>query len=146
MAAIRGTDTRPEMQLRSALHRRGFRFRLHERALPGRPDIVFPKFRAAVFVNGCFWHGHACHLFRWPATREQFWREKISATVSRDQANVQVLLDRGWRVCTVWECALKGRHRLGVDGVANRIASWLRSGDTELTLCNVELANASGDE
>ena len=76
MAAIRGAGTKPEMLIRRGLHARGLRFRLQDRKLPGCPDLIFPRFRAALFVHGCFWHGHDCHLFKWPRTREEFWREK----------------------------------------------------------------------
>ncbi len=78
MSGIRGKNTKPELVIRSALHRAGYRFRLHTRSLPGKPDLVLPKYRAAIFVNGCFWHGHDCHLFKWPGTRKDFWRAKIT--------------------------------------------------------------------
>jgi DNA mismatch endonuclease (patch repair protein) len=98
MAGIKGKDTKPELVIRSALHRAGFRFRLHYKNMPGRPDLVFPRYRAVVFVHGCFWHGHDCHLFRWPSTREEFWREKIGRNVARDSQQTSTLLDTGWRV------------------------------------------------
>lgn len=97
MAGIRGKDTRPEMILRRGLHARGFRFRLHDRRLPGSPDLVFPGRRAAVFVHGCFWHGHACPLFRLPATRQEFWRAKIEGNAARDKGAEAALLADGWR-------------------------------------------------
>lgn len=127
MAAIRGADTKPEMIIRRGLHARGFRFRLHDRKLPGRPDLVFPRFAAVVFVNGCFWHGHDCALFKWPKTREEFWREKIEGNRRRDTRSAEMLLAAGWRVATVWECALKGPERLLGDDVIDRIATWLSS-------------------
>ena len=86
MAGIRGKDTRPELVLRTALHRRGFRYRLHRRDLPGTPDLVFPGRKAVIFVHGCFWHGHDCHLFHWPQTRADFWRGKIGGNIARDRA------------------------------------------------------------
>lgn len=125
MAAIRDKDTKPEMLLRRALHAKGFRYRLHDRRLPGRPDLVFPKYRAVVFVNGCFWHGHQCDQFRWPKTREEFWRAKIGGNVARDDVNIAALHDVGWRVGIVWECAMKGKGRLGVDAVVDAVARWL---------------------
>ena len=117
MSRIQGRDTRPEILIRRGLHSRGYRFRLHARDLPGRPDIVLPKFRAVVFVNGCFWHGHDCPLFRLPATRTEFWEAKIVATRVRDQLNRAALQAAGWRSYTVWECALRGRAKRGLTDV-----------------------------
>lgn len=130
MAGIRGKDTRPEMILRRGLHARGFRFRLHERRLPGSPDLVFSGRRAVIFVHGCFWHGHGCHLFRIPATRQEFWRAKIEANTARDAAAEGALVADNWRVLTIWECALKGRERLPVETVLDRAAGWLVNGKT----------------
>jgi len=127
MAAIRGKNTKPEMLIRKALHREGFRFRLHRRDLPGKPDLVFPGRKAALFINGCFWHGHDCSLFRWPSTRIEFWREKINATIERDRRNTALLQGMGWRVGTVWECALKGINAPGTDETVSRLSYWLRS-------------------
>jgi len=127
MAGIREKNTKPELLLRSELHRRGFRFRLHRRDLPGRPDLVFPKWGAVIFVNGCFWHGHDCHLFRLPKSRTEFWREKIAANVARDRRQMDALRAAGWRVAVVWECALKGRTRLPLEVVMNQCAAWLVS-------------------
>lgn len=134
MAGIRGKDTRPEMILRRGLHARGFRFRLHDRRLPGSPDLVFPGRRSAVFVHGCFWHGHACPLFRLPATRQEFWRAKIEGNAARDEAAEAALLAEGWRVLTIWECALKGRGRLPVETVLDRAAEWLVNGPERETI------------
>jgi DNA mismatch endonuclease (patch repair protein) len=134
MAAIRGTDTKPEMLIRRGLHARGFRYRLHDRKLPGKPDIALPKHRAVIFVNGCFWHGHACPLFRWPATRQEFWRTKITGNMERDARNIDMLIASGWHIATVWECALKGRGRLSPEVVIDSLARWICSGDQRLTL------------
>lgn len=134
MAGIRGQNTKPELAIRSALHRRGFRFRLHRRDLPGKPDLVLPKYRAVIFVHGCFWHGHGCHLFRWPKTREAFWRDKISSNVARDRRQLSALREAGWRIATIRECALKGRVRLSIETVAGRCAVWLESSEPELEL------------
>ena len=128
MAGIRGKDTRPEMILRRGLHGRGFRFRLHESRLPGSPDLVFPGRRAVIFVHGCFWHGHDCHLFRLPATRQEFWRAKIEGNAARDAATEDALVRAGWRVLTIWECALKGRERLPVEAMLDRVSAWLAAG------------------
>ena len=132
MAGIRGKDTQPELAIRSALHCRGFRFRLHRKDLPGKPDLVFSKYKAVIFVNGCFWHGHGCHLFKWPKTRREFWKEKITSNVTRDGKQITALADKGWRVATIWECALKGRSRISIETIANRCAIWLKSNESEL--------------
>ncbi len=129
MSRIRGKDTRPELVMRRGLHALGYRFRLHEKTLPGRPDLVFPKYSAAVFVNGCFWHGHDCHLFRMPSTRPGFWEEKIGRNRARDAEARQALLEGGWRVLDVWECALKGKTRLEPGEPVELAARWLESGE-----------------
>lgn len=134
MAAIRGKDTRPEMTIRRGLHARGFRYRLHARNLPGKPDLVFPARRAVLFVNGCFWHGHDCPMFRWPGSREDFWRAKIEGNRARDRAAQDALEAMGWRVLTVWECALKGRERLPPDRVLKIAADWLTTGNGQMTI------------
>ena len=143
MAGIRGRNTKPELVIRSVLHRRGFRFRLYRRDLPGKPDLVFPKHRAVIFIHGCFWHGHGCHLFRWPKTREYFWREKIGSNIARDRRQFSALRDAGWRVATIWECAMKGRYRLPVETVAENCARWLESDDSELELEGDETRSAT---
>lgn len=127
MAGIRGRDTGPELVLRQGLHRMGFRFRLHAKDLPGKPDIVFPKYRAVILAHGCFWHGHNCPLFRWPSSREDFWHSKITGNRARDAAVKEKLLEAGWRVLTVWECAIKGPGRLAVETIVDRCARWLVS-------------------
>jgi DNA mismatch endonuclease (patch repair protein) len=111
MSRIRGKDTKPEMMLRAGLHRAGLRFRLHARELPGRPDLIFPRYRAAVLIHGCFWHGHDCALFKLPRTRTEFWSGKIASNQLRDQQTEAALASAGWRVMTVWECAVKGPAR-----------------------------------
>jgi DNA mismatch endonuclease (patch repair protein) len=127
MSGIRGANTRPEMAIRRALHRRGFRYRLHSPRVPGKPDLVFPSLRAVVFVHGCFWHGHDCRFFRAPATRPEFWKEKIAGNRARD-AKVRALLSAsGWRQMVIWECALRGQGAAAVDEVAGKVARWLRS-------------------
>ncbi len=134
MAGIRGKDTKPEMILRRGLHARGFRYRLHDKRLPGAPDLVFPARNAVIFVNGCFWHGHECHLFRLPSTRQEFWREKIERNRARDAAAEAALLADGWRVLTIWECALKGRDKLPRQEVLDRTGDWIVNGHSRATI------------
>lgn len=127
MAGIRGKDTKPEMQIRKALHARGFRYRLHDKGVPGKPDLVFPKYNAVIFVQGCFWHAHDCHLFKWPKSRPEFWKTKIEGNVSRDNVNFQKQRALGWRVLYVWECALKGKRRIGPDELVESVCLWIKS-------------------
>jgi DNA mismatch endonuclease (patch repair protein) len=115
MSRVRGRDTKPEMLIRRGLHARGFRYRVQDRSLPGRPDLVFPKHRAVILVHGCFWHGHDCPLFRLPATRPEFWAEKILANQERDQRSDKALRAMDWRTLTIWECSLKGPSRWPID-------------------------------
>lgn len=108
MASIRGKNTRPELALRKALHQLGFRFRLHAKGLPGRPDILLRRYRVAVFVHGCFWHRHSgCWFATTPASRSDFWQGKFDGNVERDIRSHAALIDLGWRVAIVWECTLK---------------------------------------
>lgn len=124
MAGIRGKETRPERVLRRALHARGIRYRLHDKRLPGRPDLVFPKYHAVCLVHGCFWHRHrGCRYSTNPATRPDFWRNKFAENVARDKRNEQALRAAGWRIATVWECSLKKEPAAQV---AEQLESWLR--------------------
>ncbi|RIJ27099.1 DNA mismatch endonuclease Vsr [Henriciella mobilis] len=107
MSGIRGKDTKPEMIVRRGLHAMGFRYRLHDKRLPGKPDLVLPKYRTAIFVHGCFWHGHECHLFKWPKTRPDFWRKKIESNRTRDRSNREKIEKQGWQVIELWECELR---------------------------------------
>lgn len=125
MAGIRGKNTQPEMVIRRGLHRMGLRFLVHDRRLPGKPDLVFPKWRAVIFVNGCFWHGHDCRLFKLPSTRTEFWHDKISANKKRDQTAILKLEETGWRTLTIWECQIKGRSIEETESVLNKCRIWL---------------------
>lgn len=127
MAGIGPKDTRPEMQIRRGLHALGYRYRLHVARLPGRPDLVFPRHRAVILVHGCFWHGHACHLFRWPGTRPEFWKAKITGNIIRDRKTRGALRVSGWRVLEIWECALRGTHRERPEAVLEACARFLDS-------------------
>lgn len=127
MSGIRSKDTKPELMLRRGLHARGFRFRLHQSDLPGKPDIVLRKHHAVVFVHGCFWHGHGCSLFKWPSTKAEFWRGKIEGNRRRDQNHIDCLTKLGWRTAIVWECALRGKHQLGIGQTVDEVEAWLLS-------------------
>ena len=141
MSGIRSKNTRPEIRVRTILHKLGFRFRIHSTALAGRPDIVLPRFKALFFVNGCFWHGHDCHLFRWPASRIDFWKIKVTRNQENDRKAIGILQNTGWRTGTIWECALKGRTRLVDEEIADALASWLRSDMISLDLAGSKREN-----
>ena len=127
MSRIRGRDTKPELTIRRALHAIGFRFRLHRRDLPGRPDLVLPRHRAVILVHGCFWHNHGCQLCRMPATNREFWAEKLEANRARDRRVVEALAELHWRVLTVWECSIRRSGDGAVAEVITKCVSWLLS-------------------
>lgn len=127
MAGIKGKNTRPELLIRSLLHKSGLRYKLHENTLPGKPDMVFPKYRAAIFIHGCFWHGHDCHLFKIPSTNREFWLTKINGNRERDQRDIEKLTALGWRIMIIWECAVKGKTRLEPQKIAETCRNWLLS-------------------
>lgn len=138
MAGIKGKDTKPELVLRRALHARGFRYRLHSKTVPGRPDLVLSKHQAIVFVHGCFWHRHeGCRYTTTPSTRPEFWQAKFDANVARDRSVHDQLLDAGWRVATVWECALRRPEETSL--AANLLAAWLRSSAAEIQIGNADV-------
>lgn len=133
MAGIRGKDTKPELVLRRALHARGFRFRLHPKNIHGRPDLVLPKYRAVVFVHGCFWHRHqGCRYTTTPSTRQEFWQAKFAANVARDEAVQGKLMKDGWRVATVWECALRKPDQVAAS--TERLSEWLLSDERAIEI------------
>ena len=107
MSRIKGKKTKPEELVRKYLFSQGFRYRKNDSRLPGKPDIVLPKYRTIVLVNGCFWHHHECMYFRWPESNADFWKQKINRNVERDQRNINQLEQRGWHIIVVWECELK---------------------------------------
>lgn len=125
MAGIQSKNTKPELIVRSTLHARGFRFVLHAKNLPGKPDLVFPKHRAVLFVHGCFWHAHECAHFKWPASNAAKWRKKLEINQKRDDAQRVHLFQMGWRVCTLWECALKSDEDTR-DKTFHLLERWLR--------------------
>ena len=108
MSHIRAKDTKPEMLVRKFLHANGFRYKLHDKTLPGKPDIVLPKYRTVIFVHGCFWHGHTnCKYFKVPKTRTKWWLAKINRNKANDEKAQKALRKEGWKVINVWECSLK---------------------------------------
>lgn len=126
MAAVGGRNTRPELQVRRALHRRGLRFRLHAKDLPGSPDIVLRRWGVVILVQGCFWHRHeGCRLTTMPGTRREFWERKFAANVDRDTRNLEALRTAGWRVAILWECGLRSAQ---VEGLIEKLEIWIRGG------------------
>ena len=134
MSAIRSKNTKPEIWLRKRLHAQGFRYRLNVASLPGKPDIVLPKYKAVIFVHGCFWHAHECHLFKLPSTRTEFWKEKLYTNKARDEATSQKLILQGWRVLTIWECSIKGKAKLPEAKVLSRITDWIHNTDSSCSI------------
>ena len=127
MSRVGSKDTKPELLIRKGLHALGFRYRLHVKDLPGRPDLVFRRYGCVIFVNGCFWHGHACPRCRMPSSNTEYWNRKIARNKERDALNRRLLLDAGWRVLTIWECALTGKSKLGLNQVVALASKWLLS-------------------
>ena len=138
MQAIRSKNTRPEITVRSLLHAAGFRYRLHVSDLPGKPDMVFPNFRAVIMVNGCFWHGHDCQFFKLPSTRTDFWKQKIEKNRANDARSSLALRAAAWRVAIVWECALRKNIADGFANVTQQLSDWLRSSDVSIELPKTE--------
>ena len=113
MSRVKGKDTTPELRVRRALHAMGYRFRLHRKDLPGKPDIVLPKYRLCLFVHGCFWHQHAgCKRATFPATNQAFWKQKLEKNRRRDESAMSALYKAGWQVCVIWECETKDQDAL----------------------------------
>jgi len=135
MAKVHGKDTAIEKKVRSYLHRKGYRFRKHVTGMPGSPDIVLPKYKATIFVHGCFWHGHTgCRKSRLPTTRRAFWEEKRKANLERDERKVTELLNEGWRVAVVWQCALEQTETL--TNTIDTLETWINSEDNQCEIPN----------
>lgn len=112
MSRIKSKDTKPEIMVRKFLFSHGFRYRVNRKDLPGRPDIVLPKYKTVIFINGCFWHGHpGCKYATMPETNKEFWTKKINSNMERDISNVNELIKSGWRVITIWQCQLKSKNK-----------------------------------
>jgi len=131
MSRVRSKGTAPEMTVRRILHSQGLRFRLHRGDLPGTPDIVLPRYQLAIFVHGCFWHGHHCPLFRAPSTRTDFWTSKIDANRRRDVTACAGLVKLGWRTLCIWECAVRGRGKLTERALLSSFFTFLSDGRRE---------------
>lgn len=127
MRAVKHKNTKPELLLRRLLHANGFRYGLHNKNLPGKPDLHLAKYNAAVFVHGCFWHHHDCPKAKLPQTNTAFWRDKIMKNVARDEQNVNQLIERNKRVLIVWECALTGKHKTDAHTIITLCKAWLVS-------------------
>lgn len=130
MSGIKGKNTSPELIIRKALHARGFRFRIHTAHLPGKPDLILPKFRAAIFVHGCFWHGHNCRYFKTPKTRTDFWMGKIEKNKVRDAMQIAKLNEAGWRTLIIWECAIRKMKSENSTSLIDTVTAWLSQNST----------------
>lgn len=139
MAGIRGRDTKIEVAIRKALWQRGFRYRLPKKVgfqgLPGIPDMVFPRYKAVILTNGCFFHGHDCHLFKWPLQNQERWQKKISGNRLRDRRFALERQRQGWKTLVIWECSMRGRSAVNFDELIRNVESWLQNDpdDCELT-------------
>ena len=132
MSRIRSRDTKPEKQIRSALWKAGFRYRICDKRYPGKPDLIFPRYYAVIFINGCFWHAHGwksgetCRYFRFPRSNQAFWQKKFTRNKERDASTISYYQDQCWRVCLVWECSIRGKNsRLKIERVTDQIIQWL---------------------
>ena len=135
MRGIKGKNTNPEITIRHALHSRGFRYRLHVKDMAGKPDIVLPKWNAVIFIHGCFWHHHAgCNNAVIPATRREFWLDKLNGNRTRDKRHIEQLIERGWRVAVVWECSIRHMLKAHDTAMIESLSTWLKNGSTSLLI------------
>jgi DNA mismatch endonuclease (patch repair protein) len=141
MSAIQSKNTKPELLIRSELHKKGFRFRIHRKDLPGKPDILLPKYQAVINVHGCFWHGHSCPQFKWPKTRKAFWRKKILGNMARDTHQIAALFAKGYRVAVIWECSIEGPSKIEQSKLMEQIASWILSESNELQISGADISS-----
>lgn len=133
MRAIRSRDTKPEIFIRKMLYSAGFRYSVCPASIAGKPDLYFPRYKAVIFVHGCFWHAHGCYLFKLPQSRKDFWQQKLNNNIDRDRRNLQLLIEKGYRVLVIWECAIKGKLKLEPRHLQERIIEWLNDG--KLSAC-----------
>jgi DNA mismatch endonuclease (patch repair protein) len=130
MSGIRSKNTKAEVEIRKRLFALGFRYRLHDKKLPGKPDIILPRYKAVIFIHGCFWHAHACKLFKWPSTRKEFWTTKLKGNKEKDKENLDALKKLGWRILVIWECSYRSTSRKDwhkIDGIVAKAIKWLDS-------------------
>lgn len=127
MSHIRSKDTSPEIAIRKTLHKAGFRYRICDKRYPGKPDLVFPRYYAVIFINGCFWHAHeGCKYFVFPKSNQEFWKKKFDRNKVRDQENLKHYQEQCWRVCFIWECSIRGKNsKKKIEKVKNQIIEWL---------------------
>lgn len=127
MSRIQAKDTKPEMMVRKAIHKLGYRYTLHKKSLPGKPDLYFRKYNAVIEVNGCFWHGHDCHFYTEPKSNKDYWVNKIQKNKERDKKNIDSLISNGLRVLVIWECALIGKEAIPLSAIIKKTTKWLQS-------------------
>ncbi len=139
MAAIRSNNTKPEFTVRRLLFKSGYGYRLHYKKLPGSPDIVLTKYKVAIFINGCFWHHHGCHISHIPKSNSTFWLNKIKRNLTRDKKNVTALLGMGWRVLIIWECALSTKSQLPANILLSRVTWFLSSNEPTSAIIGLPL-------
>lgn len=141
MSAIRSKNTKPELNVRTQLHRLGLRFTLGNTTLPGKPDLAFPRHKAVIFVNGCFWHCHRCNNFRWPSSNTEFWRAKLLGTIARDKRDIHELGAIGWRVLVIWECAVRHANKQMRNDLYMIVRDWVVNYDSPY----IEISKGQGD-
>lgn len=139
MSGIRSKNTKPEILIRKGLYHRGYRYRLHVKKIPGNPDIVLRKYNSVIFINGCFWHKHNCHLFKWPKSNIEFWKKKILKNVSNDIKNQEILNKSKWKIAIIWECSLKGKEKLDIEIILDKITQWLNNDSKRLEITGCHL-------
>lgn len=130
MTGIKGKDTQQEVEIRKKLFALGLRYRIHDKKLPGTPDIVLSKYKAVILIHGCFWHVHDCPLFRWPATKKTFWKKKLAGNKKRDIENIELLKKLGWRILVIWECSFRGagkKREKEINTIVKKTEKWLNS-------------------
>jgi DNA mismatch endonuclease (patch repair protein) len=130
MSRVKSKDTAPELLIRKSLHRLGLRYKLHDPKLDGKPDLVFPKYHAVIFIHGCFWHGHNCGRTGIPKNNREFWTEKIERNRKNDNKHTINLIKAQWRTLIVWECAIQGKNKIKIDDLVGLIRNWLLSAET----------------
>lgn len=139
MAGIKGKNTKPELLVRKALFAKGYRYRLYSKLLPGKPDIVLSRYKAVIFIHGCFWHGHDCHLYRLPKSNSSFWAEKINKNKCNDKLVFEQLANAGWRIAVIWECSLKGKTKLDFEALITTLERWIVCDKTNLSLEGMDI-------